>query len=113
MKIALDYDQTYSLDPWFWNQFIFLCECSGHDVRIVTIRDPKLDRIDKLQELEKKVQVIYTNGVAKKWFLSHFGEGFTPDIWIDDKPESILNNSTATPEWLVEWRKDHVGVVAK
>jgi len=104
MKIALDYDNTYSLDPIFWDTFIRGCEIRGIDVRIVTARDERLDRSAPLVELEKKISVIYTRGVAKKWYCAHFGEGFIPDVWIDDKPESILQNSPMTPEFLVEWR---------
>lgn len=104
MKIALDYDLTYSLDPKFWNQVIAAARRNGHDIRVVTVRDDNLDRTAPLLELEQRLPVIYTCGVAKKWYCSHFGDGFTPDVWIDDKPESVLNNSTATPEFLVEWR---------
>jgi hypothetical protein len=109
MKIALDYDQTYSLDPVFWNRFIFSAHGSGHEVRIVTMRGRDLDRTKALIEVEEILPVIYTGGVAKKWFLTHFGGDFQPDVWIDDKPESILNNSSATPESLVEWRANRVG----
>lgn len=104
MKIALDYDLTYSLDPDFWSMVVDAAEMCGHEVRIVTIRDERFDRTAPLMQLEKELPVIYTRGVAKKWFLSHFGDGFTPDVWIDDKPESILSNSTFSPEGLVEWR---------
>lgn len=106
MRIALDYDQTYTLDPTFWNAFIQMLYASrgDHEVCIVTVRDRNLDRTAELVKLERKVKVIYTAGVAKRWFLSHFGEGFVPDIWIDDKPESILYNSPTTPADLVIWR---------
>jgi NAD-dependent SIR2 family protein deacetylase len=106
MKIALDYDLTYSADPEFWDAFIVLAYKWGHDLRIVTVRDDRLDRRAPLVKLEKKIRVIYTRGVAKKWYCSHFTNGFVPDIWIDDKPESILNNSSATPEFLVGWRQE-------
>lgn len=104
MKIALDYDNTYSADPQFWNQFIGLSAKHGHEVRVVTARDDRFDRTDSLLVLEKIVPVVYCRGVAKKWFMSHFGDGFVPDIWIDDKPESIFQNSDFHPEKLAEWR---------
>jgi hypothetical protein len=109
MRLALDYDQTYTLDPSAWNEVISTMQLNGHDIRVVTVRSPEHDRTEPLIALEKIVPVFYTNGVAKRWWLSHFGGGFMPDVWIDDKPESILENSTATPDFLVDWRanRDH------
>ena len=106
MKIALDYDNTYTLEPVFWLAFVMTAEMFGHEVRIVTIRDERYDRTEPLAQLERSLPVIYTRGVAKKWFLTHFGEGFTPDIWIDDKPETILANSEFSPEGLAQWRAE-------
>lgn len=106
MKIALDYDHTFTADPDFWRLFIEQCDKSGHEVRIVTARDVCHDRTQRLVDIEKFVIVVYCRGIAKKWFMTHFGDGFIPDIWIDDKPESILENSSVTPEKLVEWRNN-------
>lgn len=101
MKIALDYDLTYTLDPDFWNDFIDMAGGHGHDIRIVTARSPNHDKIDV------NLPVIYCDGVAKRfhchWFADD-GKGWDPDIWIDDKPQSVDNNSTATKEALAEWR---------
>lgn len=104
LRIALDYDNTFSADPEFWTGFITRAKSYNHDIRIVTIRDDRFDITAPMIALEKVTQVIYTRGIAKKWFCEHFTGGFVPDIWIDDKPESILNNSTASPEKLKEWR---------
>ncbi len=104
MRVALDYDNTYTADPEFWNAFIARAKYNGHQVRIVTARDERFDRTAALAELEKRIPVIYCRGVAKQWYLTHFGEGFTVDVWIDDKPESILNNSEFSPDNLATWR---------
>lgn len=100
LKIALDYDKTYNADPSFWNGVIALAENHGHEVRIVTARSPNFDRIDDRVD---GFPVIYCDGVAKK-FHCHWFAGWDPDIWIDDKPENINNNSTATKEILEKWR---------
>lgn len=105
MKIALDYDGTYSADPALWSAFIQIALASGHDVCIVTARSDRLDRTPPLVDLEEEVRVIYTRGIAKKWFLEHFGE-FIPDIWIDDRPESIFSNSSMSPAELDKWRAE-------
>lgn len=104
MKIALDYDLTFTLDPKFWHEFAILADNHGHEVRIVTARSPKHDKIEGLDWLD----IIYCDGVAKRFHCEWFaddGKGWTPDVWIDDKPQSVDNNSTATREILDEWRK--------
>lgn len=105
IRIALDFDNTYSADPVFWRAFAQSAVAFGHEVRIVTARDERFDRTAPLVEVEKHLPVIYTRGIAKRWYLSHFGDGFVADVWIDDRPESIIENSAATPEWLAEWRE--------
>jgi hypothetical protein len=104
MKIALDYDNTYSASPAFWRAFGTLARLHGHEVRIVTARDERHDRTAPLIEVEKHFEVIYCRGIAKKWYLTHFGGGFQPDVWVDDKPESILENSAFSPDGLAQWR---------
>ena len=104
MKIALDYDHTYSSDPVLWNEFICQARYAGHDIRIVTARDDRKDRTKPLVTAEFLIQVIYTRGVAKRWYCEHLVEDFVPDVWIDDKPESIIANSTFSAEDLVVWR---------
>lgn len=107
MKIALDYDLTFTLDPVMWEEFIILAERSGHEVRIVTARSPVHDNINN--QIDGLVDIIYCDGVAKRfhceWFAEN-GDGWMPDIWIDDKPQSVDNNSTATREVLAKWREE-------
>ena len=103
MRIALDYDLTYTLDPDMWDNFIAIALNSNHDIRIVTARSPIHDVLPQ----EFIIPVIYCDGVAKKFHCTWFaddGEGWLPDVWIDDKPENITNNSTATRDSLAEWR---------
>jgi len=99
LNIGLDYDETYTADPELWETFIGMCKLRGHDVRIVTYRHETLDTV----KLPVSVPIIYTNGVAKRHYAEHF-EDFTVDIWIDDSPERMGQNSSATKEWLNEWR---------
>lgn len=106
MKIALDYDKTYNADKEFWDEFVGLCWQYGHEVRIVTARSPKNDRLDP--ERISDLPIIYCDGIAKRFFCHWFaddGEGWDPDVWIDDKPEGIDKNSSATREVLETWRK--------
>lgn len=102
MKIALDYDETYTKDPILWDDFIYEATRCGHEIRIVTARSSVLDNIDHVFK-EQGVVVIYCDGVAKRFVCHHFND-WDPDVWIDDKPQSVDNNSTATKEALAEWR---------
>lgn len=104
MNIALDYDDTYTLNPTFWNDFIQRCRAWEFDVRIVTIRHPLLDEIKK----HLNCPIIYTSGMAKKWWLINNSD-WSPDIWIEDRPELILENSTKDRVWLEEWRATREG----
>jgi len=105
MKIALDYDKTYTADPGFWQKFIQMCKDSGNTVFIVTARSASRDKNDELRMLECLLPVYYCDGVAKRWWCMHFGPGEV-DIWIDDKPDNILNNSTFPFSELQLWRDD-------
>lgn len=106
LSIALDYDDTYSADPEFWENFLQLAENCGHNVFIVTYRDERYD-FDRTLSLLKNngTKVYFTRGVAKQWWMEQFSDE-TVNIWIDDKPEAILFNSSFHRKDLLEWRKD-------
>lgn len=107
MNLALDYDNTYSIDPAFWDAFILSAKRAGHDIRIVTARDDRFDRTSPLVEAEAIIDVIYTRGTGKRWFVEHFVPDFHPvSVWIDDKAESILQNSPTTAPDLAKWREE-------
>lgn len=101
MKIALDYDKTFTLDPFFWGGVVDLADECGHEIKIVTARHPGKDNIDKKID---GVPVIYCDGIAKKFFCHHVAF-WDPDVWIDDKPENILQNGALSRDQLEEWRK--------
>jgi hypothetical protein len=79
MKIALDYDNTITRDPYLWQQFVKLAKDRGHSVTIVTSRDPGSPIADYIVD----VPVIYCSFTAKR---RHYPEG---EIWIDDDPKRI------------------------
>lgn len=104
MLIALDYDATYTADRHLWNNFIHMCSTIGHTVFIVTARSSERDKNDELRDLESRMPVYYCNGVAKRWWCLHNGPGKV-DIWIDDKPDNILENSAFPFSDLHTWRE--------
>lgn len=83
MKIALDYDDTFTKDPIFWREFIDQVQLNDHEVMIVTYRDKDLP-IDH----ELPIPVFYTGYFAKRQYMKE--QGIDIDVWIDDWPESIL-----------------------
>jgi hypothetical protein len=108
VKIALDYDRTYQHEKDFWDAFLLLSKAAGHQVWIVTARSPVKDRLTTGQvssaTRELLQDIIYCDGIAKRWALHHFHD-LDIDVWIDDKPDNILENSSATKEVLKGWRE--------
>ncbi len=104
VHFALDYDKTFTADPVLWRAFIRMCKLRGHVVRIVTARDERHDNTEALFKLEREIPVIWCRGVAKRWWVKHFHPDFPVDIWIDDKPEAVIENSPTEPHDLKEWR---------
>ena len=89
MKIALDFDDTYTRAPSFWDKFITMAKDHAYDIRIVTFRkstmtDPALDWI----AVEKRIPIIFTEYIGKRAYCRYIG--WEPDIWIDDSPEFIV-----------------------
>lgn len=104
LKFGLDYDETYTADRDLWYVFIVVAQAAGHKVYLVTYRDDRYDWTSDMTYLQSiGVEIICTRGVAKDWYCLNFGPGKI-DIWIDDKPERIFQNSSASPEFLKEWR---------
>ena len=85
MKIALDYDGTYTEDPGLWYNFIKLALRRGHQVFCVTMRHGTEEL-----ELPFGIEVIFTRSQAKEEFCRKLGHEF--DLWIDDQPYLILND---------------------
>jgi hypothetical protein len=94
MKIALDFDNTYSLDPPFWDTFIRNARLSGHNIMVVTGRREGVFPEDFHHFT---IPVYKTKYMAKRAYMREI-EGIEIDVWIDDKPEAILENLEGTPK---------------
>jgi len=85
VRIALDYDGTYTRDPTLWACFIDLVRDVGHEIVCVTMRDAN-DPEEAI--IGVPCEVIYT---SRKGKLAHMAEiGKPVDIWIDDDPRWIM-----------------------
>ena len=89
MNIALDYDDTYTRDPRFWDAVISLAEYIGHTVFFCTCRGEHDNNED--MKTPDGVVVYFTNGEAKKPYMARIG--IKVDIWIDDMPELLVEGA--------------------
>lgn len=85
MRVALDYDGTYTAAPRVWNAFISAMESEGHEVVCVTMRRPE----EGAPGIPCKV--VFTSRLAKARAMADRGEPV--DIWIDDQPGWIYRDS--------------------
>jgi hypothetical protein len=91
MIIALDYDETYTLDPDFWDQFLRSAKAAGHDVFICTMRNDD-EMLEVYALLNGKVTAIFnTSRKAKRPYMQ--SQGINIDVWIDDRPEFVVFNA--------------------
>jgi len=84
VKIALDYDNTYTRDPKLWDDFIASVKRRGHDILCVTMRHER-------ERVEVPCEVVYTGRKAKKPYCDD--RSINIDIWIDDNPCWILRDA--------------------
>jgi hypothetical protein len=80
MIIALDYDNTYTVDPKLWARFVRDAKVNGHTVKIVTMRYPHEPIVGV------PCEVVYTSRQAKV-------KTFRADVWIDDSPHWIYQDA--------------------
>lgn len=83
LKIALDYDDTFTEDTELFSRFVLQAKYKGHEVKFVTWRTPDRDNHDiEAHANILDIDVIYCSGKAKR-------KCYAADIWIDDSPYAI------------------------
>lgn len=83
LTIAVDYDQTYTADPLFWDQVIALGQQRGHRFVCVTGRREPPD----VHERRIPLPIVCAGPEYKRHAAAK--AGYQVDIWIDDMPEMI------------------------
>jgi hypothetical protein len=98
VRIALDYDNTFTADPKAWTEFIHLMQREGHVVYCVTMRyppeHPKFggETRDVQRALGHLVDGLFCTGrQAKEKFMLE--RGIKIDVWVDDTPGWILQDA--------------------
>ena len=89
MVIALDYDDTYTLDPEFWDEFVDIAHHAHHEVLIVTARPWAEVHLADIRATQGLLELpIYATGLmGKRAYMNSIGVNV--DVWIDDLPEWI------------------------
>lgn len=91
MMLAIDYDETYTEDPKFWDLVIELAKSRGHYAICVTMRHER-EGAEVIEALGDKVEkILFTGRKAKHKFVQE--AGYYPSVWIDDAPHWIFQDS--------------------
>lgn len=92
MIFALDYDGTYTEDSDLFDKFLIDLKERGHVVYLVTMRKPEEENLIMKFRIKPLVEdIIFTSRKAKKKFCED--KGIFINVWIDDSPEWLLNDS--------------------
>ena len=93
MKIGIDFDKCYRADPETWREVVNIFQQNGHECVLITKRRPHNE--EQVEEVKRVVDgqmpilfagERYKNEVAEEY-------GYEIDVWIDDHPEFIHNQS--------------------
>ena len=88
--VCLDYDESYNTFPELFETIIEKSHELGYTVILATMRfEHESDNI--LEKLSERIPVYFTGRRGKMNFLRDLG--INPDIWIDDAPHWIMNDS--------------------
>lgn len=94
LTFAIDFDDTYTAAPLFWDRFICHAIGNDHSVYIVTARrDTEINRA-VLNEIITSHHIDHSNRIftalkPKAEVMEQ--RGIKVNIWIDDNPGSIVN----------------------
>lgn len=88
MRIAVDFDGTFTANESLWFSFIAGARATGHDVKFVTFRHADYTA-GHIMEWAKRlgIEVIFTCHTQKAEYCEKIG--WKPDIWVDDEPVHI------------------------
>jgi hypothetical protein len=87
VNLSIDYDDTYTRDPEFWDTFIKDASLRGHTVYCVTMRYPS-EAEEVFSSIGKLCTVVCTGRKAKRMFM--YFQKIQIDVWIDDRPDFCI-----------------------
>lgn len=87
LTIAIDYDDTYTADPVFWNKVIQLAKDHGHNMICITARSNE-NRQELSNSLPEGIATYFSYDEPKADYIKR--QNIVVDIWIDDSPGWIV-----------------------
>lgn len=87
---SFDFDNTISRDPSGFMQIMKLLRDRGHDVYVCTMRMKWLNPEDFDFLIEAGYKVFFTEHKAKDEYMK--SQGIQVDVWVDDLPDSIIED---------------------
>jgi acid phosphatase class B len=90
MNISIDFDDTYTRDPYLWDEFVSNAVRRGHVVYCVTARTPE-ESAEVYATIAKIIGIercVFTSSRSKRKTVA--ARGIRIDIWIDDNPDAIV-----------------------
>lgn len=89
MVVAIDYDNTWTLDPALWGAFCHLLRGRGHRVILCSQRPPDHEcSVEVCVAVDGQVDgVVLCSGKSKRQAAAE--QGWAVDVWVDDFPVSV------------------------
>jgi hypothetical protein len=89
MILAIDYDDTWTLDPDAWETLVTFFKDRGHTVIVVTNRMnlPQFTEVVQRDVSPFVDDVIFAGPMPKRIAASNLG--YQVDVWIDDFPSAV------------------------
>ena len=89
MRIAIDFDGTFTAAPDFWREVIALAKSRGHAVVCVSCRQQTEENFRDIDAAMAPclVPIYLTGGSPKRWYLEQRGEQV--DVWVDDNMATV------------------------
>lgn len=90
MNIAIDFDDTYTRDPDFWNLVIAHAKVRNHNVYCVTARANPHDEqvLNSIGKVIGPANCYFTAMQGKRAYM--YANKINIDVWIDDMPDMIV-----------------------
>lgn len=92
MILSIDYDDTYTRDPLFWNWVVQEALDRGHEVWCVSARHNDHPMDEPRQTIGRVIgaeKCVGTNGKPKRDHLFKEHNVYA-DVWIDDMPDTVV-----------------------
>ena len=92
LLVAIDYDDTWTRQTKIWKQLVANIKRQGGSCICVTSRHKDTNDGELTNSIGKHMTILYAKGKPKEKVAKE--KGYSVDIWIDNKPETINKGSS-------------------